>query len=228
MTRYTIDQNLPPLVGKTAYDVGCGAGFALDILLNKGLLSYTGLDLSPAMFEFLTEHAGQVDPQTKVQFIQGDNTKPVEQDLNPFDFVISSYSMYVDSNEKLLGYCNHLFSTLKDSGELLLLVMHHDFVHTRERMDTLAMWGHKLSPVLGNDESFSEFSNYFIHCGSPYFSNSIEFDEYVVGKATLVNALKEAGFTKITPVEMMSPPGHENLLEFAAAWSCGTYRCRKD
>lgn len=46
MLAYTIEVNIPELRGKTVYDNGFGAGFSLNILLNKGIESYTGLDLS--------------------------------------------------------------------------------------------------------------------------------------------------------------------------------------
>lgn len=46
MLAYTIKKNLPDLKGKTVYDNGFGAGFSMNILLNRGIISYTGLDLS--------------------------------------------------------------------------------------------------------------------------------------------------------------------------------------
>ncbi len=89
---------------KTAYDAGVGAGFSLDILLNKGLSSFVGSDLSPVMFQCLEAYAAKVDPSTKTKFFQGDITEKIQFEFVPFDYVISSYAMYVDSREKLKGY----------------------------------------------------------------------------------------------------------------------------
>lgn len=228
MLRYTIERNLPDLAGKTAYDNGFGAGFSLNIMLNRGLKSYTGLDLSSAMTPYLTQHAAETDPDTEVVFLRGDNTDAFS-DLkrSPVHFTISSYAMYVDSIEKLNGFTKHLFESTRADGEVLLMVIHPDYEHTRERLAVLARYGNILEPELPEGDSYGEFSPYQIRCVPPYFKNEIEFEEYVVGSATLLASLRRAGFASIEDVDIEAAPGHEDLLEFAQAFNLAIYRCLK-
>jgi len=228
MLTYTIEKNLPDLTSKSVYDNGFGAGFSLNILLNKGLESYTGLDLSVAMVPYLTKRALNIDPTTAVRFVQGDNTVGIRHPFGPFDVVISCNAMYVDSAAKLTGFCEHLFEAVKPTGEVLLIVYHADYPHTQERLKVLAKYGHYLGPVLQDGERYDEFSAYQIYCKSPYFKNDVTFDpEFVVRQESLLNALSSAGFPVVSPVDIVTHPGSEELLEFADAFNLGIYRCKK-
>lgn len=219
--RYTVELNLPDLRGKRAYDVGSGAGFNMEYLLGKGLSEYIGLDLSPVMFSHLAAKAKELDLSTPVQFVQGDNTEP--RTLVPYDFVISSYAMYCPSYEKLQGYAKHLSSALAPNGELILMVIHADYVHEQSRLDVLAKNDHYITPVLPLGESYAEFSAYQIK------HHILEFTEYVVSQPTLIRALTEAGFSSIVPINMVAKPGPnaERLEEFGRAFGLGTYKCKK-
>lgn len=220
--RYTVELNLPDLQGKRAYDVGSGAGFNMEYLLGKGLSEYTGLDLSPAMFSHLAAKANELDPSTVVEFVQGDNTEPRALPGMPYDIVISSYAMYCPNYEKLQGFANHLSSALAPNGELILMVIHADYVHEQSRLDVLAKNDHYITPVLPLGESYAEFSTYQI-------KHILEFTEYVVSQRTLFNALTEAGFSSIAPIKMVAKPGPNavRLEEFGEAFGLGTYKCRK-
>lgn len=223
----TIEQNLPDLTSKSAYDNGFGAGFALHILLNKGLESYTGLDLSDAMIPRLTKKALDTDPTTTVRFVQGDNTMGIQHPYGPFDFVISTSALYVDSKEKLTGWCEHLFEAVKPTCEAFLVVYHHDFPHTQERLKVLAKYDHYFLPVLPEGERYDEFSHIKIHLKPPNVKDFMA-DEFVVGRESLVNALYNAGFTVVSPVDIVTKPaGKEELLEIAAAFGLGVYRCHR-
>jgi len=228
MLRFTIEQNLPDLVGKTAYDNGFGAGFSLNILLNRQLKSYTGLDLSDAMVPYLREQAATTDARTNVQFIKGDNTESFSNlGCSPADFVISSYAMYVNCADKLAGFTKHLFDSVRDDGEVFLMVIHPDYKHTKERLATLAKFGNFLEPALEEGQSYEEFSSYKILCKPPYFQNEIEFEEFVVSAARLQSSLRESGFSTIASVDLLTAPGHEDLLQFARAFNLAIYRCSK-
>jgi len=231
MLAYTIEQNLPDLTSKRAYDNGYGAGFSLNILLNKGLESYTGLDLSVDMVPFLEKRALDVDPTTTVRFVQGDNTIGIQHSYGPFDFVISSSAMYVDSAAKLTGFCEHLFEAVKPTGEVLLVVLHHDFPHTQERLETLAKTNTYFTPVLQDGERYEEFSPIQIHLKPPYYANEVTFDpEFVVSQKSMVNALSSAGFQVVSPVDMLTRPGisdSEVLLEFVKVFQATIYKCKK-
>lgn len=228
MLRYTIERNLPDLAGKTAYDNGFGAGFSLNILLNRGLERYTGLDLSDAMVPFLSQHAAKLDKSTEVVFLKGDNTDNFfTNDTSPADFVISSYAMYVNCADKLHGFVKHLFDAVCNDGELFLMVIHPDYEHTEERMDVLFKFGNILLPKLPNGAKYEEFSGYKIQCVPPYFQNEIEFEEFVVSAGTLQSALRAVGFQSIEPVEIQTTHGHDELLDFARAFNLAIYRCSK-
>lgn len=228
MLSYTIEQNLPDLTGKTVYDNGFGAGFSLNILLNKQLRGYTGLDLSDAMVPYLTQHGTEKDPNTKLTFIKGDNTEDFAKNgCPPVDFVISSYAMYVNCAEKLRGFVQHLFDAVLESGEVFLMVIHPDYAHTKQRLDVLAKYGNFLQPELPEGGCYEEFAPYKILCAPPYFQNEIEFEEFVVSSVTLVDTLKSVGFTKIVNVEIITASGHEHLLDFAQAFNLAIYRCSK-
>lgn len=223
LLRHTVELNLPNLNGKRAYDVGCGAGFNMEYLLGKGISEYTGLDLSSAMFAYLAKHAQGLDPATKVSFFQGDNTEPIAHSFEPYDFVISSYAMYCPNFEKLRGFANHLSSALAADGELILMVIHADYIHDQDRLDILAKNDHYIAPVLPLGQSYPDFATYQIR-------HILEFSEYVVSKETLIKALTEAGFTSIVPIKMVanSNADAERLEEFGVAFGLGTYKCRKD
>jgi 2-polyprenyl-3-methyl-5-hydroxy-6-metoxy-1,4-benzoquinol methylase len=228
MLQFTIESNLPELAGKTAYDNGFGAGFSLNILLNRQLQSYTGLDLSDAMVPYLTQHAEATDASTNVVFIKGDNTEDFSKNgCNPVDFVISSYAMYVNCADKLAGFTKHLFDAVRDDGLVFLMVIHPDYRHTKEVLDDLARFGNFLEPVLEEGHSYEEFSPYKILCKPPYFQNEIEFEEFVVSAATLQSSLREAGFSNITSVDILTAPGYEELLQFARAFNLAIYKCSK-
>jgi hypothetical protein len=225
---FTFKQNLPDLTGKIAYDNGVGAGFCLDILLNRGLVSYTALDLSEAMFSTLAAKAKANDPSTEVTFVHGDNTLPISHGRGPFDIVVSSYAMYVDSYSKLMGFTHHLFSAVNENGMVLLQVIHADYEHTSERTDYLENNGHDIRPKLPLDcgSRFPEYSKYEIHCTTPYFDNELSFlAEFVVGRATLRQALREAGFRTVVEVPFESEPGFEHLLPFVKHFGLGFWKC---
>lgn len=228
MLRYTIERNLPDLNGKRVYDNGFGAGFSLNIVLNKGLASYTGLDLSDAMVPYLTNHAANLDPSTRVRFLKGDNTEPFPlHDCDRSHFVISSYSMYVNSKQKLDGFTKHLYDSVLDDGQVLLMVIHPNYQHRKERLDILAKYGNYLLPELPEGGQYAEYAPYEIICKPPYFKNEIKFEEFVVGQETLLQSLKENGFVNIAAVEIVTEPGQEELLEFADAFNLAIYKCLK-
>ena len=228
MFKETIEQNLRKLKGKNVYDVGFGTGFCLKIFLKKGLKSYTGLDLSKDMVTYLKTFAQAQDPETPIHFVQGDSTEDIQHEYGDFDIVISTFAMYVNSQEKLKGYTKHLHQALKDGGELHLMVLHLDFKHDRERDNVLEnQFNHYLLPKLADGERYQEFSKVGILLTPPFFENEIKMEEFVVGKESLLNALKKAGFSEITQIDMITKPGKEYLLKLSDAFAVAYYRCTK-
>jgi SAM-dependent methyltransferase len=233
MWAYTFLQNFPELKGKTVYDNGVGAGFCVNMLLNKGLKSFTGIDLSDAMFDQIVARATEVDPTTPVKLIKGDNTLPLPAELGgPFDIVVSSFVLYVENYDQLMGFTKHLFSAVKEDGTVFMLVTHVDFEHTTERIKWLENNGHGFAPKLLLDSgcSYSDFSKYDILCTTPYFENELSFiGENMISRPTLQKALYEAGFSSVSLVPFVVEPGadEEHLLQFAAHFGAGLWKCQR-
>lgn len=228
MLAVTIEQYLPDLRNKKAYDVGFGTGFCLKLLLNKGLLSYTGLDLNTDWVPYLEQKIQAETCATKVNFVQGDATKDIKLVNAPFDFVISSFAMYVNSNEKLSAYTKHLSNAVKDDGTLFLMVYHADFIYERSRINILEdEYNHYILPKLSDGARHQEFSKINVILKPPYFFNEINMEEYVVSNETLHKSLRESGFSKLVTLDMYHTPGKEKLLDLARAFGIHLYKCSK-
>lgn len=180
------------------------------------------------MVPYLTKLVLDKKSDITVSFVKGDNTEPFDRaGCPPADFVISSYAMYVNCVDKLNGFTKHLFDAVNADGEVFLMVIHPDYEHTRERMDVLLRFGNILKPVLPDGGKYDEFFQYKIQCVPPYFNNGIEFDEFVVSSGSLRASLTASGFRRIEAVEILTAPGHEDLLDFARAFNLAIYRCSK-
>lgn len=229
MLRPSIARNLPSLQNKRAYEMGFGTGFCLKILLKRGLRSYTGLDLSMEMVDLLNNIAGSADPTLKLDFVYGDNTLPIRGPYDPYDFVISSFAIYADCYEKLLGFARHMHSATKDDGCALLCTYHLDFIYTKEIIDLLEnKYNHYILPSLKVGERHPEFSRVQLIAAKPYLDHEVRFEsEYVLNKETVKRALEEAGFQKVMSRQIITDEGHEELLEFSQAWGLNIYQCYK-
>jgi SAM-dependent methyltransferase len=224
----TIDRHLPNLENKNAYDVGFGTGFCLKILLKKQLKSYTGLDLNPDMVPYLEKIANQINPRTKINFVQGDNSKPIEHNHGPFDFVISSFAVYADSYKTLLGFTQHLKSATNDKGTVFLLTYHADFIHDDEHLDIIEdQYNHYFLPKLSPGQRYKEFQEVELIAKEPYLKNEVRFnEEYVLNRNTVKKALKEAGFKHIMRRDMTPETGYEELSKFGQAFGINMFICK--
>ncbi|MDZ7824315.1 MAG: magnesium protoporphyrin IX methyltransferase [Ahrensia sp.] len=77
------------LTGCRILDAGCGGG-SLSIELAKRGADVTGVDLSPEMIKFATEHAPKIEGAGRLTFVSGDM---LSRDLGKFDAVVSMDSL---------------------------------------------------------------------------------------------------------------------------------------
>jgi SAM-dependent methyltransferase len=225
----TIKRHLPDLAGKDVYDVGFGTGFCLKILLKEGVTSYTGLDLNTDMVSYLQKIAHEIDSRIKVNFVQGDNSKPIEHNYGPFDFVISSFAVYANSYNTLLGFTNHLYSAVKQHGLVFLLTYHADFIHDDEHIDIIEdQYNHYFLPKLSSGQKYDEFAKVELIATPPYLKNEVRFnEEYVLNKQTVKKALQEAGFKYLMRRDMLAESGYEELNKYGNAFGINMYVCKK-
>lgn len=229
MIKVTIEKNLPDLNGKTAYDVGFGTGFCMKLLLKNGIKSYTGMDLSPNMMSYINNVVKENGWLDKVSFVFNDaREKNLKHPNGPFDIVTNSCAIYPYSYTELLNICTHMYNnTKKGTGQVFLVPYFLDFIHTRERISDLAKFNTYLVPRLKNHERYDEFSRSVdVICTEPHYANFAHFQgEPVISKNNFEKALKEAGFTKIEALPMLTTLGSEYLLDFHKAYNMWVYRC---
>jgi SAM-dependent methyltransferase len=216
-------------MGKKVYDVGFGTGFCLKILLDKHPELYVGLDLSLDMVAYLERTIQEQYPKhnTDIQFIQGDATKEIEHDKGPFDFGIGTFSIYAENYGELLDYLKHCYNSLKKEGTFFLSVLHCDFTYEQSRISVLDEYNHYILPKLSEGEKHKEFSEIEIVLTPPYFANEIRMKERILSQKTLLNAIKEAGFNDVFPLEISIRPGKETLKKLQNALGISLYKILK-
>ena len=104
--------------GCTVLDLGCGdASFGRELLLEKGILSYTGLEGSFQMRSAALENVKGLDGE-----IVAGTMETFEYPEESFDLVTSRFAIhYVEDIQKLF---EQIYQTLKRDGRLVFSVQH--------------------------------------------------------------------------------------------------------
>lgn len=118
MVRYAMETHPLKLSGMNAVELGCGTGRNIPTLLEAGVESYIGVDLSAGMLE----KAQAKFPN--LRFINTDIQKQLPFPDSHFDFVL--VSLVFEHLENLITTLSEIHRILKDGGKLRILEIHSD------------------------------------------------------------------------------------------------------
>ena len=120
--------------GASVLDIGCGGGYGLRILVDKGF-DATGIDFSTAMLEVAKKNVPQAT------LIHGDVTK-TEFDENSFDGIISTYAIiHIHKSLHPIMYLR-MYKWLKPGGVMLVCTAHSEWEEIAEYYGVDMAWSH--------------------------------------------------------------------------------------
>lgn len=105
---------------RTLLDVGCGEGWLLRLIREKGFdVNYIGVDFNE---DFIAALSNQYSGDSRVRFMQWDIEEPVPQPLlDSADIAVNSFNLFEIPNLDV-AFCN-IAASLKARGTLLVLTI---------------------------------------------------------------------------------------------------------
>jgi len=116
---------LPEIAGKTVLDAGCGAGYYIQWLLEKGASEIVGLDYSPKMIAWTRQRVVGLDraAAARVTIFEGNLNEPLTNCKDAhFDVIVCSLVLhYLKDWQAVFG---EFYRVLKKDGILVFSTMH--------------------------------------------------------------------------------------------------------
>ncbi len=140
MSRELLYKELSSLKGKIVLDAGCGFGFDLQILENKGAKVY-GIDASKTMIKIAKERNPKIKNISVAPFTKTKFKKSL------FDVVISRFAFHYATNTQLIF--KEMNRILKSSGLLIFVVpsVIKDYTEKIEKTKETSYFKQKMIPI---------------------------------------------------------------------------------
>ncbi|KAF2898590.1 hypothetical protein ILUMI_07586, partial [Ignelater luminosus] len=115
-----------PLQGLSILDVGCGGGFATEVLADLGC-TVVGIDPCPEMIEVAKQHLTEKpDLQRNITYICGSVEEHSEHNYAKYDAVVASEVVdHVDEQDLFLEVC---VKCLKPGGSIFITTFHKNWI----------------------------------------------------------------------------------------------------
>lgn len=215
--------HLPPLVGRSFFDVGCNEGYYCGVALRAGASRVVGLD----SFALAIERARRRFPKAEF-LLQSWDKLPDDK----FDVVMLASAMhYLDTDEKIVGLLSRIRNCLADDGLLILeagislecgteLVKLDRpdgsvFYPTWTKLVNLVNQGGMVWRKVGDSEPGDKHPRVVMHCRKIQPVVVFVRGASMSGKSYLANSLSNYGYWRVVKTdEILAQAFHEAVPDF--------------